>query len=248
MLKLVNITITIISLLGSFMGSMQNSNIVPNTSLTKEYTVDVTRPFIVNEKNDPNSTTVLPLQDFVQSVTNGDRNTVVGIYVPGVLALPVGQQPSGNAGFVTREPDKVTQFSQAGQYGTVGILAHNDLAGAQFSNIQMNGYAIVVYGDGRQEYYMINAIEKYQALSPTSTYSDFINMDGSNQRLSAGQLFSHIYGKGERLVFQTCILANGDPSWGRLFIIATPATSQVLSVVKQTSFLLNFASFGLAAQ
>lgn len=187
------------------------------------------------------------LQDFVSSVTNGDAENVVGIFVPGVLALPVGQQPKGNAGFVTREKEKTTQFNLARQYGTVGILAHNDLAGAQFSGIELGQYAVVVYGDGRIEYYAVEEVQKYQALSPTSTFSDFVNLDGSNERLSAGQLFARVYGPGKRLVFQTCIAGEGDASWGRMFIIAQPATQQVASVAKQTSFLLNFTSFGLSS-
>ncbi len=192
-------------------------------------------------------TATLPsLDDFVKSVKNGQKNTVVGIYVPSVLALPVDQQPQGQAGYVTRQPDEATQFGLASNYGTVGILAHDDLAGAQFSNILLDQYAIVVYGDGHEDYYLVDEIQKYQALSPTSTFSDFINLDGSNERLNASQLFSRVYGKGHRLVFQTCIDAYGDASWGRMFIIAEPATNQVMSVLEQTSYLLEFASFGLA--
>ncbi len=192
-------------------------------------------------------TSTLPsLDDFIQTVKNGQGKNVVGIYVPGVLALPVGQQPQGNAGFVTREPEQATQFGLANQYGTVGILAHNDLAGAEFSQIKLNEYAIVVYGDGHTVYYLISEIQQFQALTPTSTFSDFINLDGTNEKLSAGQVFSRIYGKSGRLVLQTCIDAHGDPSWGRMFIIAEPAAEQVLSVVQPASFLLEFASFGLA--
>jgi hypothetical protein len=194
------------------------------------------------------NSTYTSLQEFVRSVENGESNKVVGIYVPGVLALPIGQQPKNNAGFVTRNTSEATQFNMAEQYGTVGILAHNDLAGASFSKIHLDQYAIVVYGDGRLEYYVIGQIQKFQALSPTSTFSDFVDLNGSNKTLSAGELFTRIYGPGNRLVFQTCIDANGDASWGRLFIIAEPATSQVLSVVQQTSFLFNFASLGLAAR
>ncbi len=223
----------IASVIGGVIGVSHFFKFVPATGLT---------PYAALK----DTSTITSLQDFVQSVENGQKNTVVGVYVPGVLALPVGQQPQGNAGFVTRTPNQTTQFNLAGQYGTIGILAHNDLAGMLFPEIQTNEYAIVVYGDGHLEYFQISQIQKYQALSPTSTFSDFINLDGSNERLSASQLFNRIYGPGGRLVFQTCIDANGDPSWGRVFIIAEPADSQVLSVVKQTSFLLNFASFGLA--
>ncbi len=192
-------------------------------------------------------TATLPsLEKFVSSVKNGQKNMVVGIYVPGVLALPVGQQPQGNAGYVTRQPNQATQFNLASNYGTVGILAHDDLAGSQFANILLDQYAIVVYGDGHEDYYLVNEIQKYQALSPTSTFSDFINLDGTHERVSASQLFGRVYGKGHRLVLQTCIDAYGDASWGRLFIIGEPATTQVMSVLEQTSFLLEFASFGLA--
>lgn len=187
------------------------------------------------------------LEDFVATVKNGNSSQIVGVYVPGVIALPVSQQPQNNAGFVTRNSDEVTQFSTARQYGTIGLLAHNDLAGAEFYNIELDQYAIVVYGDGSIEYFVIHDIQKYQALSPTSTYSDFINLANPQEQLSAGSLFSRIYGSGNRLVFQTCIEGNGDASWGRMFIIAEPATKQVLSVVQQTSFLLQFTSFGMAA-
>ncbi len=184
--------------------------------------------------------------NFIHALKNGQRKTVVGVYIPGVFAVPVDQQPKGDAGFVTRKADQVTQFGLAAQYGTVGILAHNDLAGAKFSNIRLNQYAVIVYGDGHEEYYVIREVQKYQALTPTSTFSDFVNLNGSSERLSAGQLFTRIYGPGNRLVFQTCIEANGDASWGRMFIIAEPAVSQTLSMLQQTSFMLEFSSFGLA--
>jgi hypothetical protein len=190
--------------------------------------------------------TLPSLDQFKDLVKNGQGNTVAGVYVPGVLALPVDQQPKDNAGFVTRESDQVTQFNLAGRYGTVGILAHNDLAGAEFSAIQLNQSAIVVYGDGHENYYRTTEIQKYQALSPTSTFSDFINLDGSGERLTAGNLFTRIYGPGKRLVFQTCIDAHGDSSWGRLFIIAEPVVYPVQTVMQHTSFLREFASYGMA--
>jgi hypothetical protein len=187
------------------------------------------------------------LEEFVQTVYTGNSRQVAGIYVPGVLALPVGQQPKNDSGYVTRTAEQTTQFAMASQYGTVGILAHNDLAGAQFTGIELDQYAIVVYGDGKLEYYKIREIQKYQALSPTSTFSDFVNLDGSNEMLSASNLFSRIYGPGNRLVFQTCIEAEGNPSWGRMFIVAEPANNQVLSMVRQASLLMQFSSFGMAA-
>jgi len=230
--KLLLVPLLAATLIGSFIG-MSRINPLPSTGAFPATVVT--------------GTDTLPsLQDFVSSLKNGQKNTVVGIYVPGVLALPVNQQPKGNAGFVTRQPDQVTQFGLAWQYGTVGILAHNDLAGAEFPAIKLNQYAMVIYGDGHEDFYLISEVQKYQALSPTSTFSDFINLDGSRERLTAGQLFTRVYAPGNRLVLQTCIDSFGNASWGRMFIIAEPATSQVLSVIQQTSFLLDFASFGMA--
>jgi hypothetical protein len=220
------------ALIGSFIG-MTHKKALPSTGYIP---ADVLK-----------ETNQLPsLQQFASSVKNGQRGAVVGIYIPGVLALPVGQQPKDNAGYVTRQPEQATQFSMAGKYGTVGILAHNDLAGAEFSDIQLDHEAVVIYGNGHEEFYLTSEIQKYQALSPTSTFSDFINLDGSSERLTAGQLFTRIYGPGNRLVFQTCIDAHGDASWGRLFIIARPTFDPVLSVVEQTTSLLDFSSFGMA--
>lgn len=237
MQKILLALLLILPIIGTLSGG---SLLIPQTA-TLNPAVELNTGFAERQ-----SAGTLSLQEFVRSVANGDRNSVVGIYVPGVLALPVGQQPQGDAGFVTREPNKTTQFNLASQYGTVGILAHNDLAGAQFSGISKNQYAIVVYGDGRLEYYVVRDIQKYQALTPTSTFSDFVNLANNNEHLSAGELFNRIYGGGKQLVFQTCIAAYGDASWGRMFIIATPATRQVQSVFEQTSRLFEFASFGLA--
>jgi hypothetical protein len=237
MLKNCSASVLILALISTLSGGFVT---IPVTALASTWT---TTPEFVIAKPDHE----LSLADFIQSVYTGDRNSLAGIYIPGVLSLPVGQQPSGNAGYVTRESNQVTQFGLASQYGTVGLLAHNDLAGAQFSNINIEQYAILVYGDGSLEYYTINEIQQYQALSPTSTYSDFINLADTNERLSATSLFNRVYAPGQRLVLQTCIAGFGDASWGRMFIIATPANSQVLSVVEQTTRILEFASFGLVS-
>jgi hypothetical protein len=225
-------TLLAFAMIGSVLG-MTHKNAMPTTGYFPNRVSDVIDTL-------PN------LDEFVRSIKNGQRSVVVGIYIPGVLALPVGQQPKGDAGFVTRKPNQGTQFGLAGQYGTVGILAHNDLAGAEFTGIHPDQYAIVIYGDGHENYYLISDVQKYQALSPTSTFSDFVNLSGSKEHLTASQLFTRIYGAGNRLVFQTCIEAHGDASWGRMFIIAKPTNDPVLSIVQQTSSLLEFASFDMA--
>lgn len=159
------------------------------------------------------------IQSFIVSVTNGQSGVPTGVYVPGVLALKIIQQPEDNAAFVSKLPDTLTQFRMASSYLTVGLLAHNFLAGSQFFNLQLNQQIILVLGDGSQEYYKIDDIQSYQALSPTNPYSNFISPDGQ-KNLSSEEVFRQVYAKGNQLVFQTCIQKGNEDSWGRLFVIA----------------------------
>jgi hypothetical protein len=162
------------------------------------------------------------LADFVKSVEDGRAQTPVGIYVPGVLAFPIVQQPSGDPAYVSTQSSRVTQFRLASQYKTIGLLAHNNLAGQLFFNLQKFQILFVVYGDGSLDYYMVTGIQRFQALSPSSPYSDFVDLGNPYNKLSATDLFNRTYALGNRLIFQTCIEANGESSWGRLFITAIP--------------------------
>jgi hypothetical protein len=62
---------------------------------------------------------------------------------------------------------------------------------------------------------------RFQALEPESVSSSFRNLD-RNEVLSAAEMFNRAYVGGNRLVFQTCIGAEGNVSWGRLFVVAVP--------------------------
>jgi hypothetical protein len=48
-------------------------------------------------------------------------------------------------------------------------------------------------------------------------------LDNAGETLTAAQLFYETYGVEETLILQTCIAKGAVQSWGRLFIIATPA-------------------------
>jgi hypothetical protein len=159
------------------------------------------------------------LQEFKASLPTG--NQIVGLYTAS-FAYPVLQQPKGSPAFVSTEPDKVTQFALASQYGSTGILAHNHLAGAAFSELSTGETITLVYGDGHVQNYKVKAIERFQALTPTSPTSNFLSLDQTPVRYTASGLFDQIYNIPQRLVLQTCIKSNGNPSWGRLFIIAEP--------------------------
>lgn len=166
--------------------------------------------------------TALPdYKNFVEIVRNGEKGVLRGVYVPGVLALPIVQQPVGNPGFVSQKNDEITQFNMAAEAGIVGLLAHNYLSGAIFANLSAGQEVRLVYGDGSVEYFVIDQILEYQALQPYSPTSEFRDLE-TNVTISAEQLFGKVY-RGERhITFQTCIDANGNSSWGRLFVIAHP--------------------------
>jgi hypothetical protein len=159
--------------------------------------------------------------DFSRFVQNGNSKVLRGVYVPDVLALPVVQQPEGHAYYVSNHDGEATQFSIASQYGNIGLLAHNTLSGRFFSQLSVGQQVYLVYGDGRVEDFVVAHTLRFQASEPESISSSFRNLN-RDETLSAGELFSRAYDGERHLVFQTCIEANGNTSWGRLFIIALP--------------------------
>ena len=168
------------------------------------------------------NTAVLPaFSDFSKTVQNGQQDVLRGVYVDGVLALPVVQQPSSNATFVSSKAGEATQFSLASKYGNIGLLAHNHLAGKFFSQLTNGQEVRLIYGDGHAETFVIQKVLKFQALQPTSPNSSFKNLD-KDETLTAGQMFERVYLGDRHVTFQTCIEAKGKLSWGRLFIIAVP--------------------------
>ena len=160
------------------------------------------------------------LETFAASLKKTDSTQLVGIFVKNVLAVKVVQQPS--AAYVSSSSGTVTQFGMASQYGSIGLLAHNYLSGASFSKLGSGTEIILVYGDGSTKKYQVTAVKKYQALSPTDPYSNFVNLDNPDATISSTDVFNETYGSGG-LVLQTCISKNGNSSWGRLFVIATSA-------------------------
>ena len=161
------------------------------------------------------------LEDFITSVNNGDANALRGVYVQGVLAYPIIQQPSSSAGFVSMESNVVTQFNMAAQAGNVGLLAHNYLAGKSFSTLAVGNIVTLVYGDGHIEQFEITQIYQYQALSPLSPTSKFKDLN-TKVIITAEELFNLVYRGDRHVTFQTCIEGAGESSWGRLFVIAEP--------------------------
>jgi hypothetical protein len=171
------------------------------------------------------SDSILPsFSDFVGEVMNGQAKVVRGVFVPGILALRVEQQPVGEPGIVLKKDGVATQFRAAANNNNIGLLAHNNLAGATFSGLQVGQEVRIVYGDGRVDYYIVNRLASFQALQPDSQNGDFVDLS-SKIKYTAQDIFSMFYAGSLHVTFQTCILKDGNGSWGRLFVTAVPYLS-----------------------
>jgi hypothetical protein len=168
------------------------------------------------------------ISEFTSEITATPGNS--GIFVENILADRIIQQPQGNPGYVSTEEDTVTRFGMASQFGTIGILAHNSTAGKAFFDLQMDDTIFLVQSTGEIQAFSVIEIQKYQALNPDSPYSSFVDLGNPSSIISAQDLFLRTYGRGGSLILQTCIENAGEPSWGRLFVIAQP-----LSVVPSST-------------
>jgi hypothetical protein len=172
---------------------------------------------------DASSTSLPVLEAFVEQIHNGQGEELRGIYIDSLLAAPVVQQPSGMEEFVSPWQNIVTQFRLASSLGSTGLMAHNYLAGERFALLQPGQEIRLVYGDGRVVTYAVAEILQYQALDPDSTSSAFVDLQTGSQ-LAYSQLFAKMYNRPGQVVFQTCIAAEDNSAWGRLFVIAEPVS------------------------
>ncbi len=158
------------------------------------------------------------INNFVSTVVDGAAGVIRGLYSKNNFALQVIQQPSGQARFVSSIEGVATQFSITNQYGITGLLAHNYLSGRHFFGLEIGDIVQIVFGNGEVKGYQIAEIQRYQALQPDSSISQFLDLN-TGEKLSATQLFRRVYMGNHHLTPQTCIQ---EDSWGRLFIIANP--------------------------
>lgn len=161
-------------------------------------------------------------ESFLEGLAFTSAELPVGLYVPGLLALPVVQQPAGNPAYVSPADGEVTHFGLAAGYGSTGLLAHNTAAGAQFDDLALGQVLYLVDGNHGVQAYRVVQLRRLRALQPSSPYSDFLDLDVPGARLTAADLFYQVYAQEGRLVLQTCIEAEGKSNWGRLFLIAEP--------------------------
>ena len=205
--------------------------VVPLTGIQGEFNTD-------REK----LATLPSLREFIPAIKNGNGRQLVGVFISNTMALRVIQQPASNPGFVSSVPEVVTQFSLASQYGTTGLLAHNTAAGQYFDELYSGQKIILVYGNGDLKYFMVDQIQQFQALSPTSPYSNFTDLASTGKPLSVENLFYQIYQSKGNLVFQTCIERDGELSWGRLFVIAHPIDPPGRLRINAASYLSGHAN------
>jgi hypothetical protein len=159
----------------------------------------------------------------VSSLVNGDPSGLRGVLAEGEFELQVVQQPPGQPGYIAAVEGTVTQFAMAAQFGIVGLLAHDQLSGTYFAELQPGQRVDLIYGDGQTVPYRVTRVFHYRAADPASMTSSFIDLD-TNACLSADQLFNRVYRGPIHVTLQTCISKDGDPIWGRLFVIAVPET------------------------
>ena len=143
------------------------------------------------------------------------------VLVPQAFSFNVVQQPESNPYYVSSAKELVTEFRLARQHNNIGLLAHNNLAGSKFNALALGQKIYVIHEDGHKDRYTVSAIHRFKALESTKTESRFVDLDTS-QTYSASEVFFQMYTGDPHLTFQTCIEAEGDASWGRLFVIATP--------------------------
>ena len=161
----------------------------------------------------------IQLNEFISKLNTGEPDVVRGIYTEEQFALSVVEQPSNKPAFVSSIDDVVTDFLMPKKYGVIGMIAHNYLAGRYFFGLELGDVVQIVYGDGSTSGYRITEIKEFQALSPKSPFSDFLNLE-TEEVISSTQLFKRVYMGGHHLTLQTCIQVGLEDSWGRLFLIA----------------------------
>lgn len=197
-----------------------------NLSLLALY-ISLAFPFVPSSFLEGTQSGSKEFREFSNTFERGGTDTLRGVYVSDILALPVVQQPPENSNYVSNRDGTATQFATASQYGNIGLLAHNYLAGSTFSKLAIGQEVRLLFDDGHSEYFVISEILRYKALDPSNPYGTFQDLTDPGEILSAGEIFNRVYAGKRHVTFQTCIAANGLSSWGRLFVVAIPASTHV---------------------
>jgi len=179
-------------------------------------------PVPVRASGNPNLQSQLLNSDTTNIPEDKQEGVLSALYLDDSTVFQIAQQPAGNNNFVSSFQNYVTEYRTASNFGTIGLLAHNYLAGQYFFQISPGQEIELVYSDHHTKKFIVTEIQQYQALTPNSPSSDFIDL-ATGDYLTASQLFNKVYrNQTGHVVLQTCIYADQNPTWGRLFIIAEP--------------------------
>jgi hypothetical protein len=118
-------------------------------------------------------------------------------------------------------PDVAGQVSRFEQPAGLVFLAHSNLDGARFADIE-SGDLIHYYADGWQEY-RVTAIIEAQAVPPEST-TPTLWIDSRGYTVE--EIHRLYFSDPDRLVLMTCLERDGVPSWGRLIVISERTKEQ----------------------
>jgi hypothetical protein len=165
-----------------------------------------------------------PFHSFVAQVSDGEAEKVRGVYVPGVFALPVIQQPETDVTFVSDKQGVITEFRKAARNNITGLLAHNYLSGGLFYELSPNQEVRIIYGDGTIRLYEVSSIHSFQKLKPLSVRGPMIDL-GNGMRVSTREVFNRFYNGEHQVTFQTSLEREGNLNWGLTFIVANPLIS-----------------------
>ncbi len=164
-------------------------------------------------------------RQFAGLVMNGNSEQVRGIFVEGLMALPVVQQPAGEITYVAGQMDVVTQFQSAADHNVIGLLAHNYLSGSLFYQLTTGEEVRIVFGDGSYQRYRIIGSYAFQKLEPSNLQSDLVDMS-TEEVLTTNQVFNRFYNGEHHVTFQTCLEEGGLSNWGLTFVVAEPIFSE----------------------
>lgn len=165
-------------------------------------------------------------RQFAELVMNGNAEQVRGIFVEGLMALPVVQQPLGEAAYVAGQMDVVTQFQSAADHNVIGLLAHNYLSGSLFYQLTEGEEVRIIFGDGSYQRYRVSGSYAFQKLEPSNLRSDFVDMS-TEEVLTTNQVFNLFYNGEHHVTFQTCLEEGGLSNWGLTFVVAEPIIPRI---------------------
>lgn len=136
----------------------------------------------------------------------------------------VQQQPADGETYVSPSAGTVTQFQTAlNRWSSIGILAHNNLAGASFFSLEVGDRITVEFDNGLPRDFEVYDIRQYQDVSDDQSFSLFDQVgDGSNDVFSTLTVMSAVYGNAGYLTLQTCIARGNSSHWGVEFVLARP--------------------------